>query len=233
MKTHSLKNYLNLIQKLLDCSQGDEWNILRQSEELIDPALIQTIEQVVARLEAENDRDSAQFLRSWEAKLARLLQPTTTVSPPETNGKFRAYLDLIQALLHCPKGLETDILDVNKDLIDFGLLQMLKQMATQTAEQGDRETASVLNNLATKIEQSWLQALTFNFNLNNYDKQLLELTGAPSKQSDESLAISLIENKNIASSQLTNLASENYLEQHLAAIAASLARLEAILSDRL
>ncbi len=67
----------------------------------------------------------------------------------------------------------------------------------------------------------------------NYDKQLLDLTNDPSNQSDESLAISLIENNNIASSQLTNLTGENYLEQHLAVIAASLARLEAILSDRL
>jgi hypothetical protein len=233
MKTHNLKNYLNLIQKLLDCSQGDEGRVLQQSEELIDPALIQTIEQVATRLEAEGDRNSAQFLLSWKAKLARLLQPTTTVSPPETNGKFRAYLDLIQALLHCPKGLETEILDVNKDLIDLGLLQMLKQMATQTAEQGDRETASSLNNLATKIERSWLKSLKFNSNLNIYDKQLLKLTDDLSNQSDESLAISTIENNNIASSQLTNLTGENYLEQHLAAIAASLARLEAILSDRI
>jgi hypothetical protein len=157
MKTHTIENYLDLIQKLLNCPQGDEWRLIEQYEELIDPELLQVMERAIEELAREGDLRSANFLRHWQAQLARLLQQTAKVSPPKNEGKTRAYLDLIQALLRCPKGSELEILEVNQNSIDSGLIQTMRQMAAQTEEQGDRETANFLNYLATQIEQNYLR----------------------------------------------------------------------------
>ncbi|WP_155960359.1 hypothetical protein [Fischerella sp. PCC 9605] len=38
----------------------------------------------------------------------------------------QAYLNLIQSLLNCPEGEESEILAANQDLIDAGFLRVLK-----------------------------------------------------------------------------------------------------------
>jgi DNA-binding ferritin-like protein len=259
MKTHTLENYLHLIQQLLN-SKGNEWRVLQQSEELINPELLQVMEKVAQELAAEGNLESAQYLRYWEAQLARLLREATTISEREIHGKSRAYLDLIQALLHCPQGRESELLAVNEELIDAGLIEMMRQMATQTAEQGDRETANFLNNLATEIEQNWLRAtqtssegdkngkqeiLTVEEPIVPEDPWVQEDTEAEIRQKkeqpselslDRSLNDSPVtapseDNKTLSSQRET--LSEHPIETHLAAIAESLNKLEQILASRL
>jgi hypothetical protein len=171
MKTHSLDNYLDLIQNLLDCSQGDEWELLQQSEELINPELLQVMERAIDELATDGNLKSANYLRYWQAQLARILQQATKIAPPETDEKTRAYLELIRALLDCPEGSESELLALNEGLIDPGLVQMMRQMATQTLERGDRETANYLNNLALEIEQNCLKASLFSSERDNNGKQ--------------------------------------------------------------
>ncbi|MGL5806398.1 MAG: hypothetical protein ACRC2R_27060 [Xenococcaceae cyanobacterium] len=275
MKTHSLDNYLDLIQNLLDCSQGDEGRLLQQSEELINPELLQVMESAIEELANDGNFESANYLRYWQTQLARLLQQATTVSPPETDGKTRAYLDLIGALLHCPEGSGSELLAVNEDLIDPGLVQMMKQMAVQTAERGDRETANYLNNLATEIEKNWLKASLFSLQRSNNSKQTslgvedvvssedpwtqaniasrTETKQDRSSQQDErdlndesidrfnsyidtsandSLATSFFKNSTTRSNQSETSNNQN-IEERLAAIAQSLAKLEEIIVTRL
>jgi DNA-binding ferritin-like protein len=259
MKTHTLENYLHLIQQLLN-SKGNEWRVLQQSEELINPELLQVMEKVAQELAAEGNLESAQYLRYWEAQLARLLREATTISEREIHGKSRAYLDLIQALLHCPQGRESELLAVNEELIDAGLIEMMRQMATQTAEQGDRETANFLNNLATEIEQNWLRATQTSSEGEKNGKQEILTVEEPILPEDpwvqeareeeirekkeqprelsldrslnDSPVTALSEDNKTLSSQRETL-SEHPIETHLAAIAESLNKLEQILAARL
>jgi hypothetical protein len=160
MKTHTIDNYLNLIQNLLDCPQGDEGELLQQSKELINPELLQVMEGAIKELVTDGNLESANYLRYWQTQLAHFLQQETK-SSLNINGKSRAYLNLIQALLRCPEGLESELLEVNKDLIDSGLVEMMRQIAAQTRERGDSDTANYLNNLATEIAQNWLESNLF------------------------------------------------------------------------
>lgn len=257
MKTHTVENYLNLIQKLLNCPEGDEWRLLEQSEELIDPELLQLMERAIEELASEGDLRSARFLRHWQAQLANLLQRSTKIVPPENDGKTRAYLELIQALLRCPKGSELEILEVNQDLIDSGLIQMMRQMAAQTAEQGDRETANFLNNLATQIEQNDLSASlsTLESDNNSKDshlavediissedpwiqadrKQEIGSEKQQPRQPDEEISTSIASLEASSEPSLATSFSQSEtaknptIEQHLTAIAQSLKKLEEIL----
>ena len=45
--------------------------------------------------------------------------------------RLQAYLELIQALLNCPSGEETQILQANSELVDEGLVQVMQQVAEQ------------------------------------------------------------------------------------------------------
>jgi hypothetical protein len=250
MKTHTIDNYLDLIQNLLDCPQGQEGRLLQQSEELINPELLQVMERAIEELANDGNLESANYLRYWQTQLARLLQQTTTVSPLESNGKTRAYLELIGALLHCPKGSESELLAVNEDLIDSGLVEMMRQMAT--IERSDRETASYLNNLATEIEQNWIKVnvLESKPNINeklpnleaerlvssqdpwiqeNKERQIITNEKRASEESSEKLFES---DRDLTTSSQSN-SNERTIEERLVAIEQSLARLEDMIVARL
>ncbi|AFY81088.1 CHAT domain-containing protein [Oscillatoria acuminata] len=62
-----------------------------------------------------------------------------------------AYIKLIQSLLSCPSGKQVKILSAHPELIDEGLVEMMRVVAEMTGEQGQRN-AGWLRNLAGKIE---------------------------------------------------------------------------------
>jgi hypothetical protein len=258
MKTHTLENYLDVIQKLLNCPQGDEWRLIEQSEELVDPELLQVMEGAIEELAREGDLRSANYLRYWQAQLARILKPATKIAPPETDRKARAYLELIGGLLDRPEGSRSELLAVNEGLIDPGLVQMMRQMATQTLERGDRETASYLNNLATEIEQNYLKAnkasSQLDSNSKNIELSVEELNSAEDpwiqgngareieskqelqKQSNdpdnEEISASILDLNSLENTSQLETKNNQTIEQQLTAIAQSLKKLEEILVSR-
>jgi hypothetical protein len=117
------------------------------------------MEQVVSELTAEGNTQAAQFLRHWETQLAQVLNKSSHSHTAPDRGQ--AYLQLIQALLECPKGSETEVLAAHRALVDRGLVQMMHQVAVQMATQGDRETASFLENLAAELSQGLGQVRSF------------------------------------------------------------------------
>jgi hypothetical protein len=156
MNAYNLENKLNLRQDLPN-SEADESTLLQQYGNAIERELAQTLEQVDRLLSAASDRQIAGFLPE-----------AATIPTQKNNGKCRAYLDLIHALLHCPEGLEAEIVAVNSDLIDSGLVRMLKQMAVHISELGDRETANFLDNFAIEAERQLISAETFNLDWDNW-----------------------------------------------------------------
>ncbi|MDZ7969419.1 MAG: tetratricopeptide repeat protein [Nostoc sp. DedSLP03] len=63
----------------------------------------------------------------------------------------QAYYQLIQNLLSCPNGEESEILAANTELLDAGFLQVLAAVADDFAQQGEENTANWLRNLATYV----------------------------------------------------------------------------------
>jgi CHAT domain-containing protein len=62
------------------------------------------------------------------------------------------YLEIISDLLACPSGEESQILaSTNPDFIDIDLVNFMKQVAIVCEQQGDRNTADFLTNIANQI----------------------------------------------------------------------------------
>lgn len=59
----------------------------------------------------------------------------------------QAYLNLTQTLLTCPSDKVSEIVDTNRELIDFGWVQMLEQAAARLKEQGNQDGANRINAL--------------------------------------------------------------------------------------
>lgn len=65
--------------------------------------------------------------------------------------RLRSYIHLIQQLLACPSGEEWILLRQNEALVTPELVQVMEQVATQLANQGNLKEAKFLHNLAGQI----------------------------------------------------------------------------------
>jgi len=53
----------------------------------------------------------------------------------------QAYLNLIQSLLNCPSGEESQILEANSELVDAGLVQVMQLVVENQPERGNENVA--------------------------------------------------------------------------------------------
>ena len=157
MDQQRLQADVRLIQELLTCPHGEEWILLKRHENLVDADFVQVMEQVAAQLFREGDRRAAKFLHNWAAQLHHILIKDVDAPKPNAD-QTQAYLQLIQALIDCPQGEESELLSRHSDLIGPGLVAMMHQVAQKMAHEGIDETAQFLENLANQINQSWIQA---------------------------------------------------------------------------
>ncbi len=140
MNQQHLKDYLNLIQHLLDCPDGEEWILLQQHEDLVNPELVQVMEQVAAQLTADGYVDAGKYLHNWAAQLHHIL--IKEVKPlPESDDRAQTYLALIQTLLEAPRSKVAEVLAAHEELIGPGLVAMMKQVALQLDTQGEQKKA--------------------------------------------------------------------------------------------
>lgn len=160
MKQRRLNAYLKLIQELLTCPRGEEWIRLKQHEELVDSELVQIMEQIASQLLQEGNRQAAIFLHNWAAKLHHILVKET-LPPKPADDKSQAYLSLIQNLLDCSEDERDTLLAEHRDLVGPGLVHTMQQVATQLKQQGSEAAAADLQNLATELNQAWIEAHAF------------------------------------------------------------------------
>ncbi len=160
MKQRRLNAYLKLIQELLTCPRGEEWIRLKQHEELVNSELVQVMEQIASQLLQEGNRQAAIFLHNWAAKLHHILVKDTPTPKPEDD-KSQAYLSLIQDLLGCAGDERDALLAEHRDLVGPGLVHTMQQVAKQLKQQGSDEAAVDLQNLATELNQAWIEAHAF------------------------------------------------------------------------
>ncbi|WP_228008482.1 CHAT domain-containing protein [Microcystis aeruginosa] len=67
--------------------------------------------------------------------------------------RIEAYLTLIQALLQCENGQEPALLEANTELVDAGLVAVMKQYAGFLEQQGQSNEGRWLLNMAQQLEQ--------------------------------------------------------------------------------
>ncbi len=136
MNEERRQDYQNLIQALLTCPEGEEWDLLQANQELVDSEFIQTIERVAVEKEKAGEADAANFLRDVLAEL----------------GHFQGYMDLIAQILNCDdeEAIES-LLNANENLLDAGLVQSMLAVANDFLAQGDPENANLLMNLAGEL----------------------------------------------------------------------------------
>ncbi len=71
MDEQRIKAYLNLIQQLLQCPNGQEREILRANPELVNRELVQIMEAVAAKMAAAGNEDTANWLRNLAGGISR------------------------------------------------------------------------------------------------------------------------------------------------------------------
>ncbi|NCR14644.1 MAG: hypothetical protein GPJ22_22500 [Microcystis aeruginosa LL13-03] len=67
--------YINLIEQLLTCANGEEPNILQANQELIDPQFLQVMENYATGLEEQGNNNNAAWLRNMAQQLGQYLNP--------------------------------------------------------------------------------------------------------------------------------------------------------------
>jgi hypothetical protein len=136
MNESRLQAYQQLIQALLTCPEGEEWDLLQANPELIDGEFVQVIEQIAGEKEQAGEEDAANFLRDILAEL----------------GYFQAYMQLIEELLNCASQEAVEsVLNANEHLLDEGLVQSMLAVANDLLAKGDPDNANFLMNLAGEL----------------------------------------------------------------------------------
>ncbi|MEG5001519.1 tetratricopeptide repeat protein, partial [Microcoleus sp. B4-D4] len=91
MDEQRLQAYLNLIQSLLNCSSGEENQILQANSELVDAGLVQVMQLVAENQREEGNENAANFLTNLANQLAEWLKKSSA------NSQLRFLMQLLQA----------------------------------------------------------------------------------------------------------------------------------------
>ncbi|HEY9767659.1 MAG TPA: hypothetical protein V6C71_04015 [Coleofasciculaceae cyanobacterium] len=91
---------------------------------------------------------------------------------------LKAYLDLIQGLLSCPKGEEWILLRQHKELVNLGLVEVMEQVASHLAMEGKTKAAKYLHNWAGKLHHILIESVPLNKDNNDKTNAYAELIQA-------------------------------------------------------
>ncbi|MEB3312222.1 MAG: tetratricopeptide repeat protein [Snowella sp.] len=151
-----LQAYVNLIEQLLTCADGEELNnIIQKNQELIDLQFLQEMENYAMGLEQqENDNDAA-WLRNIAQQLGQFLNPQA-----ESIEEYQEFLlEVLQAEIdsNSDPGVIYPILQCHQHLLNDTFAQVLQQYARNVFSQGKAEDvtviAKVIGNLCIHIQK--------------------------------------------------------------------------------
>jgi len=142
--------HLNLIEQLLNCS--NEVEIQQQiinNQELLNQDLVQTMLEVAEDLRKQNDLDKANLLMNIAGMLMGLRGNTFFHEKI-----IQDYRTLIQDLLNCPSGEESEILQKNSGLVDQGLIQTMILISKGLDDIGENDSANFLKILSQTLNEN-------------------------------------------------------------------------------
>ncbi|MFQ4168339.1 hypothetical protein [Scytonema millei] len=79
--------YINLIEQLLNCPNGQEPEILDAQPDLLDADLVKTMMQVATVMAHQDNQDAAKFLIHIARQLAKQLELYPQLQPTTNNQK--------------------------------------------------------------------------------------------------------------------------------------------------
>ena len=150
-----LQAYLNLIEQLLTCADGEEINnILQANQELIDPQFLQEMENYATGLEQQGNNDHAAWLQNMAQQLGQYLNPQAA-SIEEYQGFLWEVLQA-EAESNSDPTVVYPILQRRQHLLDDTFTQLLQQWARNEFSQREPEEvagiARVIQNLCIDIK---------------------------------------------------------------------------------
>ncbi|MEZ2278374.1 MAG: CHAT domain-containing protein [Microcoleus sp.] len=153
MDEQRLAAYLELIQALLECPNGEEDDILNAHRELVDADFVQVVEAVAADM-AKKGESNAGWLQNLAAKLANHVRSTAT---PEEYLSFLGEVLIATGKSTGNPQVVYPILQQNFDKLDLNFAQILQAWATSkftevTSEEA-QSIAGVIVNFGNLIQQ--------------------------------------------------------------------------------
>lgn len=241
----NVKSYLDLIQELLSCPQGEEWILLRKHGDLVNSELVEVMEQVARYLGMQGKTRAANYLHNWAGQLHHILSENIPI-PEKDVARTNAYVQLIHDLLNCPQGSESEILAAHRNLIDPELIRVMHQLASQMSE-SDPSTANYLHSLAADLERTWIEHHEFDPTLkaeiapdpwldqDSASSDSLTTASNPdeSNSNETTAAVTRVTETPASSTTAHQIEPNQSLISLLTQVASSLARLETTLTHQL
>ncbi|MBD2116269.1 MULTISPECIES: CHAT domain-containing protein [Microcystis] len=136
MNEQRTQTYLNLINQLLSCNDGDEPRILQENQELLDEGLVQVMVAVAQQYGEAGRENEAQWLLNMAQQLAAALglsgnETTATANTPQDYFNF-----LMKTLQKISENSNPQVIypfwAQNLDKFDENLIEVLDEWARQT-----------------------------------------------------------------------------------------------------
>jgi CHAT domain-containing protein len=170
MNEQRTQAYLNPINQLLSCNEGDEPRILQENQELLDQGLIEVMIAVAQQLEEAGRENEARWLMNIAQQLAQGLglmdnNPTESANTPQDHLNF-----LIETLRKIAKNCNSQVIypfwEQNIDKLDENLIRILDSWAKNTLSPVNakeaKDVAGVIGNFSILIQQFSLGNIAIN-----------------------------------------------------------------------
>ena len=161
MDEQRLQACLELIQRLLSCSSGEEAQLVNENSELIDPEFLQVCGQVAQQLQEAGRENDARFLTDVAQQLAQWLNQSAGGNASEENLTSEDYLRFLLEVLQTVEQSQGDanvvysLLQQNLEKLDGNLVQTLQTRATPTLRESEEREyiAAVIGTFGNLIQQ--------------------------------------------------------------------------------
>ena len=156
--------YLNLIESLLNCPNGEENQILEANSELVDAGLVQLVQLYAENQRDEGNENAANFLTNLASQLAEFLES------PSANSQLKFLQQLLQATSDGNGDVIYSLLRENINLVNDDLAVLLRNWAAETLSNLDNQDIRsslglVIGNFSTVPQQFNLGNNTINLEI--------------------------------------------------------------------
>ncbi|MFB2881344.1 CHAT domain-containing protein [Floridanema aerugineum] len=150
MDENRIQNYLNLIQQLLSCPNGEERQILQDNSELVDLGFVQVCEAVSGQLVESGNQNEADFLRNLASQLGELLGMNDEEDGDNSEDENpRKYVEFIRELWQAEASnsgvaVVYPILDRGNNLLNDRFAEILQQVAANFIAEHPEATRGIV-----------------------------------------------------------------------------------------
>ena len=170
MNEQRTQAYLNLVNQLLSCNQGDEPRILQENQELLDEGLVQVMVAVAQQLGNAGRENEARWLMNMAQQLAQalgLLDNATTENANTSQDYFNFLMETLQKVNENPNPqLLYPFWKQNLNKLNDNLILILDNWARETLTSVNSEQAysiaAVIGNFSNLIQQFPLSNIAAN-----------------------------------------------------------------------